>query len=80
MLWGLMLIQCFEDVKYYVSPKYYPTLVLKTLLGICRTSLQARNLWLPFQFASDGKKMQNFYLYWLTGWVQLHLNSEEGLA
>lgn len=80
MLWGLMVIQHFEDVKSYVTPKYYPTLVLKMLLGICRISLKAWNVWLPFQFASDGKQMQNIYSYWLTGWVQLHLNAEEGLA
>lgn len=41
MLWGLMLIQHFEDVKCYISPKYYPTLVLNMLLGICGSSLKA---------------------------------------
>lgn len=75
-----MLIQHFEDVKYYLSPKYYPTLMLKLLLGICRIFLKAWNVWLPFQFAPDRKKMQNMYSYLLTGWAQLHLNSEEGLA
>lgn len=78
--WGLMLMQHFEDVKCYVNPKYYPTLMLKLLLGICRTSLKAWNMWLPFQFASDRKKMPNIYSCWLTGWAQLHLNSKEGLA
>lgn len=80
ILWGLMLIQHFEDLKCYVSPKYYPTWLLKLLLGICRTSLKAWNVWLPFQFASDRRKMQNIYSCWLTGWAQLHLSSEEGLA